>query len=61
MMSPSITASVLSSASFPLRRFFPRYGWFVVEDGGQFHSPPDEEDVVVEWSCRDDKLLSVLL
>jgi hypothetical protein len=61
MMSPGVTASVLPSASFPLRRFFPRQGRFVVEDGRRFHSPLDEEDVGVEWSCRDDKLLSVLL
>jgi hypothetical protein len=61
MMSPSITTSVPSSASFSLRRFFPRHGWFVVGDGGRFHSPPDEEDVGGEWSCHDDKLLSVLL
>jgi hypothetical protein len=61
MMSPSITAPVPSSASFSLRRFFPRHGWIVVRDGGRFHSPPDEEDVGVEWSCRDDKLFSVLL
>jgi hypothetical protein len=61
MMSPGITASVPSSTSFPLRWFFPRHGWFVVEDGGRFHSPADKEDVWVERSCRDDKLLSVLL
>jgi hypothetical protein len=61
MMSPSIPASVPSSASFSLRRFFPRHGWLVVGDGGWFHSSPDEEDVGVEWSCRDDKLLSILL
>jgi hypothetical protein len=62
MMSPDITTSVPSSASFPLRRFFPRRGQFVVGDGGRFHSPPppDEEDVGVERSCCDDKLLSVL-
>jgi hypothetical protein len=61
MMSPNIPALVPPSASFLLRRFFPRHGWLVIEDGGQFHSSPDEEDVRVEWSCRDDKLLSVLL
>jgi hypothetical protein len=61
MMSSGVTALVPSSASFPLRRFFPRHGWFVVGDGGRFHSPLDEEDVGVEWSCHDDKLLSVLL
>jgi hypothetical protein len=61
MMSPGVTASVPSSMSFPLRRFFPRHSWFVVGDGGRFHSPPDKEDVGVERSYRDDKLLSVLL
>jgi hypothetical protein len=61
MMSRGVTTSVPSSTSFPLRRFFPRHSWFVVGDGGRFHSPPDKEDVGVEWSCRDDKLLSVLL
>jgi hypothetical protein len=61
MMLPNIPASVPPSASFSLRRFFPRHDWLVVRDGGQFHSSPDEEDVGVEWSCRDDKLLSVLL
>jgi hypothetical protein len=61
MMSPGITASVPSSPSFPLRWFFPRHSWFVVRDGGRFHSPPDKEDVGVEWSCHDDKLLSILL
>jgi hypothetical protein len=61
MMSPNILASVPPSASFSLRRFFPRHGWLVVGDGGRFHSSPDEEYVGVEWSCRDDKLLSVLL
>jgi hypothetical protein len=61
MMSPGVTTSVSSSASFPLRWFFPRHSWFIVEDGGRFHSPTDEEDVGVEWSCRDDKLLFVLL
>jgi hypothetical protein len=61
MMSPGVTASVHSSTSFPLRRFFPRHSWFIVGDWGRFHSPPDKEDVRVERSCRDDKLLSVLL
>jgi hypothetical protein len=61
MMSPGVTASVPSSTSFPLRRFFPRHSWFVVRDGGRFHSPPDKEVVGVERSCHDDKLLSVLL
>jgi hypothetical protein len=61
LMSPGVTASVPSSTSFPLRWFFPRYSWFVVRDGGQFHSPPDKEDVGVERSCHDDKLPSVLL
>jgi hypothetical protein len=61
MMSPGVTASIPSSTSFPLRRFFPKHSWFVVRDGGRFHSPPDKEDVGVERSCRDDKLLSVLL
>jgi hypothetical protein len=61
MMSPSVLASVPPSTSFSLRRFFPRYGWLVVGDGGRFHSSPDEEDVEVEWSCCDGKLLSVLL
>jgi hypothetical protein len=61
MMSPGVTASIPLSASFPLRRFFPRHNWFAVGDGGRFHSPPDEEDVGVEWSCHDDNLLSVLL
>jgi hypothetical protein len=61
MMSPGVTVSVPSSTSFPLRWFFPRHGWFVVRDGGRFHSPPYKEDVGVERSCCDDKLLSVLL
>jgi hypothetical protein len=61
MMSPGVTASVPLSASFPLRWFFPRHNWFIIGDGGRIHSPPDEEDVGVEWSCRDDKLLSILL
>jgi hypothetical protein len=58
-MSPDISASVPSSAGFPLRRFLSGCGRFVVEDGGRLHSP-DEEDVGVEWcDCRGD-LLSVL-
>jgi hypothetical protein len=62
MMSSGVTASVPPSTSFPLRRFFPRYGRFVVGDGDDSTPPPpDEEDVGVEWSCRDDKLLSILL
>jgi hypothetical protein len=61
IVSPNIPALVPPSASFSLRRFFPRHGWLVVGDGGRFHSSPDEEDVGVKWSCRDDKLLSVLL
>jgi hypothetical protein len=61
VMSPGVTASVPSSTSFPLRRFFPRHSWFIVGDGGRFHSSLDKEDVGVERSCRDDKLLSVLL
>jgi hypothetical protein len=61
MMSPSITTSIPSSTSFLLMWFFPRHSWFVVGDGGRFHSPPDKEDVRVEQSCHDDKLLSVLL
>jgi hypothetical protein len=61
MMSRGVTTLVPSSTSFPLRRFFPRHNWFIVGDGGRFHSPPDKEDVGVERSCRDDKLLSVLL
>jgi hypothetical protein len=61
MMSSGVTTLVPSSTSFPLKRFFPRNSWFVVGDGGRFHSPPDKEDVGVERSCRDDKLLSVLL
>jgi hypothetical protein len=40
MMSPSVMVSVPSSTSFPLRWFFPRHSWFVVGDGGRFHSPP---------------------
>jgi hypothetical protein len=60
VMSPNISASVPSSAGFPLRKFFPGRGWFIVGDGGRLHSP-DEEDVGVEWNCRCDELLSVLL
>jgi hypothetical protein len=60
VMSPDISASVPSSAGFPLRRFLPGCSRLVVGDGGRFYSP-DEEDVGVEWgSCHDD-LLSVLL
>jgi hypothetical protein len=61
IMSSGVTTSVPSSTSFPLRWFFLRHGWFIVGDGGRFHSSPDKEDVGVERSCRDDKLLSVLL
>jgi hypothetical protein len=61
MMSPGVMTLVPLSTSFPLRWFFPRHSWFVVGDGGRLHSPPDKEDVGVEQSCRDDKLLSVLL
>jgi hypothetical protein len=39
VMSPNISASVPSSAGFPLRRFFPGRSWFVVGDGGRLHSP----------------------
>jgi hypothetical protein len=39
MVSPSILASIPSLASFSLKRFFPRHGWFIVGDGGRFHSP----------------------
>jgi hypothetical protein len=61
MMSSDISASVPSSARLPLKRFLPWHGWFIVGDGGRFRSPPDEEDVGVEWNCRSDKLLSILL
>jgi hypothetical protein len=60
VMSSNISASIPSSAGFPLRRFFPGRSWFIVGDGGRLHSP-DEEDVRVEWNYRCDKLLSVLL
>jgi hypothetical protein len=60
VMSSNVSASVSSSAGFPLRRFFPGRSWFVVKDGGRLHSP-DEEDVGVEWNCRCDELLSALL
>jgi hypothetical protein len=60
MMSPDISASVPSSAGFPLRRFLSRCSRLVVGDGGQLHSP-DEEDVGVEWCNYRDDLLSVLL
>jgi hypothetical protein len=33
VMSPNIPASVPPSASFSLRRLFPRHGWLVVGDG----------------------------
>jgi hypothetical protein len=59
VMSPDISASVPSSAGFPLRRFLSGCSRLIVGDEGRLHSP-DEEDVGVEWcSCRDD-LLSVL-
>jgi hypothetical protein len=61
MMSMNISASVPSSARFPLKRFFSRRGWFVVGDGGKFHSSLDKEDIGVEWHRRSDKLLPVLL
>jgi hypothetical protein len=61
MMLSNISASVPSSARFPLKRFFSRRGWFIVRDGGRFHSSPDEEDVGIEWNRRSDKLLPVLL
>ena len=32
MMSPNISASVPSSAGFPLRKFFPGRGWFIIRD-----------------------------
>jgi hypothetical protein len=60
VMSLNISASVPSSVGFPLRRFLPGRGWFVVRDGGRLHSP-DEEDVGVEWSHHCDELISVLL
>jgi hypothetical protein len=59
-MSSNISASVPSSAGFPLRRFFLGRIWFIVGDGRRLHSP-DEEDVGVEWDRRCDELLSVLL
>jgi hypothetical protein len=49
MMSPNVLTSVPSLAGFPLRRFFPGRGWFIVGDGGRLHSP-DEEDIRVEWN-----------
>ncbi len=59
VVSPDISASVPSSARFPLRRFLSGCSRLIVGDEGRLHSP-DEEDVEVEWcSCRDD-LLSVL-
>jgi hypothetical protein len=39
VMSPDISASVPSSAGFPLRRFLSGCGRFVVGDGGRLHSP----------------------
>jgi hypothetical protein len=33
VMLPNIPTSVPPSASFSLRRFFPRHGWLVVGDG----------------------------
>jgi hypothetical protein len=60
VMSPDISASVPSSAGFPLRRFLSGCGRLVVGDGGRFHSP-DEEDVGVEWSSCHSDLLSILL
>jgi hypothetical protein len=47
VMPPDISASVPSSVRFPLKRFLPRRGWFIVGDKGRFHSSPDEEDVGV--------------
>ena len=35
VMSPDISASVPSSARFPLKRFLSRRGWFIVGDGGR--------------------------
>jgi hypothetical protein len=61
VMSPNILALVPPSASFSLKRFFPRHGWFVVGDGRRLYPPPNEEDVGVERSCYGDELLSVLL
>jgi hypothetical protein len=60
VMSPDISASVPSSAGFPLRRFLSGCSRLVVGDGGRLHSP-DEEDVGVEWSSCHDDLLFVLL
>jgi hypothetical protein len=48
--SPDISASVPSSARFPLKRFLPRRGWFIVGDVGRFHSSLDEEGIGVEWN-----------
>jgi hypothetical protein len=47
VMSPDISASIPSSAGFPLRRFLSGCSRLVVGDGGRLHSP-DEEDVGVE-------------
>jgi hypothetical protein len=60
-MSSDISASVPSSVRFPLNRFLPRCGWFIIGDRVRFHSSPDEEDVGVEWNSRSDKLLFILL
>jgi hypothetical protein len=60
VMSPDISASVSSSAGFPLRRFLSGCSRLVVRDGGRLHSP-DEEDVGVEWSSCPGDLLFVLL
>jgi hypothetical protein len=61
VMSPNIPASVPSSSSFSLGRFFPWHGWLVVGDGRWLQSPPNEEDVGVERSCYGDEFLYVLL
>jgi hypothetical protein len=60
VMSSDISALVPSSVGFPLRRFLSGRSWFVVGDGGRFHSP-DEEDIGVEWSSYHNNLLSALL
>jgi hypothetical protein len=62
MMSPGITASVFVG-ELPAEEVLPqawlvrRRRWGTIPLSPP---PPDEEDVRVEWSCRDDKLLSVL-
>jgi hypothetical protein len=61
MISLNISALVPSSAIFSLKRFFSRRGWFVVGDGGKFHSSLNKEDVGVEWRRCSDKLLPILL